>query len=228
MRKFQLLVIFFITLQASQAILRKNSKNKAVASETTSALSFASPYDCLIYTFTNVQFSDVYVRMEKAQSYSAIYAIDLHRGSPDKNDQWKISFYSSSNKWGYYICMKNVAMDMYLSLDTSGCSGSPAGSGCGRVGASANCNPTEQFVFQQVSNGHAALVYAANPHYVLRSDGSNIRITKVAKVDTSVYVGGGGLPQQLGGGVFNAQYYDDYETASGWESYDAHYVGSCL
>lgn len=212
MRTFYLLVIFFITLQASQAFLRKNK-------------AFAMQNGCSIYTISNVNWPNVYIRMEQSQTYGSVNIVDLHRtSSPDVKDQWKVYIYQANNQWGYYVCLKNVYTNLYMSLDSSRCPGYQVASGCGKVGIAANCYGNEQFVFPQVSNGHAALVSVANPHYLLRSDGGSIYITTVKQPDPSVYSAGAKLPQQEGGGVFNAQYYDDYTAASTWESYDAHLV----
>ena len=217
MKIFELLFVLFLTYQGTHAIVSHRNR----------LFSVQTPKSCSIYTISNVNWPNVYVRMEKSQTSNSVNIVDLHSTTtPDTNDQWKVSNYTASNKFGYYLCFQNVAQGLYMSLSTSGCTTSQTDSGCGTVGISANCYGNEQFVYQTVSNGHHALVSVANPSYLLRTDGNHIVIYQVQQPAANVYSAGATIPQQKGGGVFNAQYYGDYRTASSWESYDFHLVSS--
>ena len=214
MKIIQFLFVLSLVYQVSKAIV---SKNHLVSKQTLKS--------CSIYTISNVNWPNVYIRMEQNQNNLQI--VDLHNTkTTDKNDQWKVSNYTANNKFGYYLCLNNVAQGYYLSLGTSGCSKSQTDSGCGTFGISANCYGNEQFVFQPVSNGHYALISVANPNYIVRTDGNHIVIYTVTQPNPNVYSAGAKIPQQQGGGVINLQYYGDYHTASSWESYDFHLVSN--
>lgn len=219
MNSLQLLFILALVFQASLALSTK--RNRLLAKQTLKS--------CATYTISNVNWPNVYIRMEQSQTSNGVNIVDLHQtSSPDSQDQWKVYNYTASNKFGYYLCLQNAAQKYYMSINPSGCGSSQTDSGCGTVGISTNCYGNEQFVYQPVNNGHGALIAVNNPSLLLRTDGNHIVIYQVKQPDANTYWAGATAIQQQGGGVFNAQYYSDYKTASSWESYDFHLVqNSC-